>query len=346
MSTPKKPISVKLNSTNKHQGSQPISPELFTTEDGTYRKGFMVVGLGRFGINVINEVKQRKLLGITRTIAIDSDADALARSTADVNIQLGDGSRTEGHPDIARILAWTQRDEILQAIHGSQLVFIVAGLGGGTGSGATHIIAKLTKQSGALAVVLANIASDQGKREVLMADKWLRRIQMQSHTVVKITAARKSALGVVQGHQIFGMADGIEQSLDIINGLSLIPNNGGIVGLDFEDIKTVLGGDGEITLYGWGFASGFGRATAAVRQALDSGDMATMLHKAAGLVIWIGSAEDVDLNKVKNVLDEVRAHCHEDSTLIFGTTNEEKTPSSTITVGILARIMDRSIIDL
>lgn len=316
-----------------------VGPELFTMEDGSYCTNIMVVGIGRFGINVINVLTQRKILGVSRTIAIDTDADALDRSLAAVDIQLGDGSRSDGFADVARILAWQQREEIREALIGASMVMIVTGLGGGTGGGAAHVVARIARQTGAMTLTLLGRLTSVGDPCSAGESRWLRRMLLQSDAVVDLPVAETMRFKIVTGPPTGPIEDGLEKSLEIVKGIAMALNVRGLVCIDLEDIRSVLTAGRGPAYFAAHEASGENRTEVAARGIIDCSRMNKALAGASGIFIWIAAGPELTLAEVKSVIDRVRIHAPTTATIVFATIWDVLLRPGALRIGVVTRCL-------
>ncbi len=308
-------------------------------EDGSYCTDIMVVGIGRFGINVINSLTQRQILGVSRTIAIDTDADALDRSLAAVNIQLGDGSRSDGFADVARILAWQQREEIRKALVGASMVMVVTGLGGGTGSGVAHVVARIARQTGALTLTLLGRLTGVAVSSSTGENRWVRRMLLQSHAVIDMPVTETMRFKIVTESPTGPIEDGVEKSLEIVKGIAMALNVRGLVCIDLEDIRSVLTAGRGPTCFSAHEASGENRAEVAARGIVDCPRMNKALARAAGTFIWIAAGPELTLAEVKSVIDMVRIHAPNTATIVFATIWDVRLRPGALRIGVVTRCL-------
>ena len=316
-----------------------VGPELFTMEDGSYCTDIMVVGIGRFGINVINSLTQRQILGVSRTIAIDTDADALDRSLAAVNIQLGDGSRSDGFADVARILAWQQREEIRKALVGASMVMVVTGLGGGTGSGVAHVVARIARQTGALTLTLLGRLTGVAVSSSTGENRWVRRMLLQSHAVIDMPVTETMRFKIVTESPTGPIEDGVEKSLEIVKGIAMALNVRGLVCIDLEDIRSVLTAGLGPAYFAVSESSGESRAEEAARGIVDCPRMNKALARAAGIFIWIAAGPELTLAEVKSVIDMVRIHATKAATIAIATVWDVRLKPGALRIGVVTRCL-------
>ena len=312
-------------------------PELFTMEDGSYCTDVVVVGIGHYGMNVINEIHQRGVLGISRTVAIDSNDEALDATNADEKILLDDAEDDQEFPDIGRINAWHHHKEINSALHGGFLVFIVADCQDALGCGAAHVVAKLARESGAImTVVLIHQDANAGPQVMHSPPgKWQNLIARYADAAIDISVDKSALLRVVRGEDFMPPVNDLSQVMEIIKGLSMLINVRGLVCIDVEDMRTALTIKNTVTYFGYGEASGENRAQVAFNHVIKNSKILSALGHATGGIFWIGSSGDVNLGEVKTVMQLVRRHGSDTASYIFGTYHDQQMPPGVIRVGLL-----------
>lgn len=296
-----------------------------------------VVAIDSLGIDVVNLLKLQPIYRIRKTIAICSDAAVLSKSLADLNIQLDEGNRAEENRRITCIHAKSRRAEIQHAMQGSHMVFIVTGAPGSPGNAVAQMVAKLALELGALTLVLADLYDDPAAEDATWHKKWLQQMRKRSDCVVRRSNLTRKPISISSGTQHLIQGNEITQSLEIVTGLSQILNNQDLVGLDLEDVRTILGGEGKLIMYGRGLASGPDRALTAIRQAIESDRMKDTLAKTDGLIFWIGGAGDIKLGELRIVVNEIRTHSQDECTIVFGTFDSTLLLTGEMEVGMLVR---------
>jgi cell division protein FtsZ len=282
-----------------------------------------VVGVGGGGGNAVNRMIDNNLQGV-EFIAANTDCQALRSSKASVRLQIGSkltkGLGAGANPDVGRNAALEDSEKILELLTGADMVFITAGLGGGTGTGATPIIANLAQELGALVVaVVTKPFAFEGKRRKEQAEQGLRELQECVDTVIAIpnekllaTVDKKMSLGAA-----FQYADDIlRQAVQGISDLITIP---GEINLDFADVKTIMAGMG-MALMGTGIARGENRAMEAAQKAISSPLLEdAAIDGAKGILINITGGSDMTLHEVSEASTLVQKTADTEANIIFGT---------------------------
>ncbi|MBF0426080.1 MAG: cell division protein FtsZ [Magnetococcales bacterium] len=286
-----------------------------------------VVGIGGGGGNAINNMIQAQLDKVEFIVA-NTDAQALARNLAPIRIQIGEGvTRGLGagaKPDVGMRAAEESRERVQEALHGADMVFITAGMGGGTGTGAAPIIAKIAKEMQILTVaVVTKPFGFEGKRRMKFAEDGL--AELRKHVDTVITIPNQKLLGVVGKNttvlEAFRKADDIlHQAVRGITDLITIP---GLINVDFADVRTVMDEMGQ-AMMGAAEASGDTRALDAATQAISSPLLDDVsIHGARGVLINITGGVNLALHEVDEAATVVRDMAHEEATIVFGAVLDE-----------------------
>ena len=282
-----------------------------------------VMGVGGGGGNAVNRMIAANVAGV-EFLAANTDCQALRSSRAAMKLQLGmkltKGLGAGANPEVGKSAAIEDREQILQALDGADMVFITTGLGGGTGTGAAPIIAELARESGALVVaVVTKPFAFEGRRRRLQADEGLAALRKVVDTV--ITIPNDKLLHTVEKGtplaEAFQMADDIlRQAVQGISDLITVP---GEINLDFADVKTIMSGMG-MALMGTGIAEGERRAVEAAQRAISSPLLEdTSIHGARGVLINITGGEDMTLHEVSEAANIIQEASDPDANIIFGT---------------------------
>jgi len=291
-----------------------------------------VVGVGGGGGNAINNMIQSQLDKVEFIVA-NTDAQALTRNLAPVRIQIGEGvTRGLGagaKPDMGMRAAEESRERIQDALMGADMVFITAGMGGGTGTGAAPIIAKIAKEMQILTVaVVTKPFGFEGKRRMKFADEGL--AELRKHVDTVITIPNQKLLGVVGKNttilDAFRKADDVlHQAVRGITDLITIP---GLINVDFADVRTVMDEMGQ-AMMGAAEASGDTRALDAATNAISSPLLDDVsIHGARGVLINITGGYDLALQEVDEAATVVRDMAHEDAIIVFGAVLDESMKDS------------------
>ncbi len=286
-----------------------------------------VIGVGGGGNNAVNRMIEAGLKGV-EFITVNTDKQALFLSQANMKIQIGEkltkGLGAGANPEIGQKAAEESREEIAQALKGADMVFVTAGMGGGTGTGAAPVVAAIAKEIGALTVgVVTKPFTFEGKRRSQHAEKGIENLKENVDTLVTIPNDR--LLQVIEKKtsimEAFRMADDIlRQGVQGISDLIAVP---GLVNLDFADVKTIMLDTG-IAHMGIGRASGENRSEEAAKQAIQSPLLETSIEGARGVLLNITGGADLGLFEVNAAAELVQKSADPDANIIFGAVIDEK----------------------
>src|SRR2546423_666989 len=286
-----------------------------------------VIGIGGGGGNAVNRMIDAGMEGIEFIVA-NTDLQALRLSHAPVKLQLGvkltNGLGAGANPEVGRKAALEDSDKIIEALEGADMVFVTAGLGGGTGTGATPIIASLACEMGALTVaVVTKPFSFEGKRRMTQAEKGIAELMESVDTTIVIPNEKLLAVAENAGFfESFRIADDIlRQGVQGISDIITIP---GIINRDFADVKTIMARMGYAVM-GTATASGAHRATEAAQKAIASPLLeAGAIDGARGILINITGSASLKLAEVQEACSIIQNAAHEDANIIFGAVLDEK----------------------
>jgi cell division protein FtsZ len=285
-----------------------------------------VVGVGGGGNNAVNRMIEAGLKGI-EFIAVNTDKQALFLSQATTKIQIGDkltkGLGAGANPDVGEKAANESKDEIAQALKGSDMVFVTAGMGGGTGTGAAPIVAQIAKDMGILTVgVVTKPFTFEGKRRLQHAERGIESLKNTVDTLVTIPNDRLLQIAEKRTSILdaFRIADDIlRQGVQGISDLIAVP---GLINLDFADVKTIMLDTG-LAHMGVGRASGEKRAEEAAKQAIHSPLLETSIEGAKGVLLNITGGPDLALSEVDMAAEIVQKSVDPDANIIFGAVIDE-----------------------
>jgi len=290
-------------------------------QTGNYLAVIKVVGVGGGGTNAVNRMVDAGLTGV-EFIAVNTDAQALLMADADIKIQIGvQGTRGLGagaDPAVGLSAAQESRDELKEALKGADMVFITAGEGGGTGTGAAPIVAELGSEIGALTVgVVTRPFGFEGRKRADQAERGIDDLRERVDTLIVIENDR--LLQVVEKRtsivEAFGMADDIlRQGVQGITDLITIP---GLVNLDFADVRTIMRDAGS-ALMGIGTAGGENRAAEAARSAVSSPLLEASIEGATGILLNVTGPADIGLFEVNEAAEVVTSAADQNANVIFG----------------------------
>jgi len=303
-----------------------------------------VIGVGGGGNNAVNRMIAAGLKGV-EFIAINTDKQALYMSQASTKIQIGEkltkGLGAGANPEVGQKAAEENRDQIAEIVKGADMVFITAGMGGGTGTGAAPVVAQVAKEMGILTVgVVTKPFIFEGRKRLLHAEKGIEQLRSKVDTLVTIPNER--LLQVVEKKativDAFRIADDVlRQGVQGISDLITIP---GLVNLDFADVKTIMLNTGMAHM-GVGRGSGDNRATEAAKQAIHSPLLETSINGATGVLLNITGGANLGLFEVNEAAELVSQAADPDANIIFGAVIDEKLQDE-IRITVIATGFDKA----
>ncbi|MFM8205697.1 MAG: cell division protein FtsZ [Actinomycetales bacterium] len=281
-----------------------------------------VVGIGGGGVNAVNRMIDAGLKGV-EFIAINTDAQALLMSDADVKLDIGRkltrGLGAGANPEIGKQAAIDHTEEIEEVLRGSDMVFVTAGEGGGTGTGGAPVVAKIAKSLGALTVgVVTKPFSFEGKRRTSQAEIGIEELRDEVDTLIVIPNDRLLSISdrSISAPEAFKTADQV--LLSGVQGITDLITTPGLINLDFADVKSVMDGAGS-ALMGIGSARGEARATRAAELAISSPLLEASIEGAHGVLLSIAGGSDLGLFEISEAAELVAKYAHPDANIIFGT---------------------------
>ena len=286
-----------------------------------------VIGVGGGGGNAVNRMIQARMEGV-EFITANTDVQALKSSQAAVKLQLGvrltAGLGAGSNPDVGRRAALEDSEKIIEALEGADMVFVTAGLGGGTGTGAAPVIASLASEMGILTVaVVTKPFGFEGKRRLMQAERGLKELVDSVDTVIVIPNEKLLAVAKDAGFfESFRIADDVlSQGVQGISDIITIP---GIINRDFADVKTTMAGMGQAVM-GTAIRSGENRAVEAAQAAMASPLLeAGAIDGARGILINITGSSSLKLSEVNAASSLIQSAAHEDANIIFGAVLDER----------------------
>ncbi len=280
-----------------------------------------VVGIGGGGVNAVNRMIDAGLRGV-EFIAINTDAQALLMSDADVKLDIGReltrGLGAGADPVVGRQAAEDHRDEILEVLTGADMVFVTAGEGGGTGTGAAPIVASVAKEIGALTIgVVTRPFTFEGRKRSTQAEDGISGLKDEVDTLIVIPNDRllQIADGDTSVMQAFKLADDV--LLQGVQGITDLITTPGLINLDFADVRTVMRDAGS-ALMGIGQARGESRALEAAKLAISSPLLEASMDGARGVLLMLAGGSDLGLFEVNEAADVVTEAAHPEANIIFG----------------------------
>jgi cell division protein FtsZ len=302
-----------------------------------------VAGIGGGGVNAVNRMIDVGLKGV-EFIAVNTDAQALLMSDADVKLDIGrDLTRGLGagaDPEIGRQAAEEHRAEIEEVLKGSDMVFITAGKGGGTGTGGAPIIAEIAKSQGALTIgVVTRPFSFEGRQRATKAEQGIANLKDKVDTLIVIPNDRLLDVGdaTTSVLEAFRMAD--EVLLQGVQGITDLITTPGLINLDFADVKAVMTDAGS-SLMGIGQARGDDRAAEAAKAAISSPLLEASIEGARGVLLNIAGGSDLGLQEVNEAAIIISKSAHPDANIIFGAVVDD-TLGDEVRVTVIAAGFDR-----
>ena len=297
-------------------------PEVKPSEIQTFAS-IKVVGVGGAGGSAVNRMKDAGLAGV-QFIAMNTDAQALHNSQADIKIHLGhnttNGLGAGADPSVGEAAARESLDEIRQALEGADMIFVTIGAGGGTGSGAGHVVAEVARDLGILCVGVATKPfTFEGEKRRINAEWALKQLGRQVDTLITIpndrlldTIDRRTPL-----LETFKIADDVLRQG--VQGISELITEHGLINLDFADVKAIMSSAGS-ALMGIGRASGEDRAQMAAQQAIDSPLIEVSINGAKGVLFNVTGGYDMSMAEIQEAAEIITGAVSSDANIIFGAT--------------------------
>jgi len=297
-------------------------------DEGAQGASIKVIGIGGGGCNAVNRMIEAGIEGV-EFIAANTDLQALRQSYAPVKLQLGakltKGLGAGANPEVGRQAALEDTEKIIELLEGADMVFVTAGLGGGTGGGSAPIVASLSSELGAVTVaVVTKPFHFEGKRRMHQAEQAVGELRDSADTVISIPNERLLTAVPPDTSLIdaFKFADDVlRQAVQGISDLITVP---GVINLDFADVKTIVTGMG-MALMGTGVAEGDSRAETAARKAINSPLLKdTSINGARGVLINITGSQNMTLREVSEASRIIQEAAHVDANIIFGSVFDDE----------------------
>ena len=285
-----------------------------------------VIGVGGGGNNAVNVMINSGVRGV-EYVAVNTDKQALESSKADHILQIGEkltkGLGAGANPDKGKKAAEESADEIKKELEGTDMVFITAGMGGGTGTGAAPVVAQIAKSVGALTVaVVTKPFSFEGRVRMNKAEEGIAELRKNVDTL--ITIPNDKILQIIEKRT--SITDALSKADDIlkqgIQSISGLISEAALINLDFADVEAIMKDQG-LAHMGMGTASGEDRAIAAAKQAIESPLLETTIDGAKGVLINVTGGKDLGLLEVSEATDIIRQKCDPDAMIIFGAATRE-----------------------
>ena len=314
-------------------------------DDAELQARIKVVGVGGSGGNALNTMIQGGLEGV-EFIAANTDAQALDRSLAPVKIQLGPnltrGLGAGGNPDVGRKAALEDVERLSDVLEGADMVFVTAGMGGGTGTGAAPIISQIAKDLGALTVgVVTKPFLFEGRKRSKNAERGVQELIDVIDSIITIPNQRLMSLGDDDITMLDAFARADDVLLQAVQGISDLIINAGMINVDFADVKTIMSSNGR-ALMGTGIAKGDRRALEAAEMAINSPLLDEVsVQGATGILINFTAGPDIKLREINEAAGLVQQAAHDDSEIIFGVVTDVNL-SDTVKVTVIATGFEKS----
>jgi len=286
-----------------------------------------VIGIGGGGGNAVNNMITRGLKGV-EFIAANTDKQALEHNKAHIKIQVGKqttrGLGAGAHPEVGKLSIEENREEIIEALKGSDMVFITSGMGGGTGTGGAPIVASIAQEQGALVVAIVTKPFDwEGKKRKNIADEWIQELRKNVDALIVIP--NQKLLEIIDKNTSF--KDAFQKVDEVLynatKGMSDIISCHGIVNVDFADVQTVMKGMGD-ALMGIGIANGDNRASEATRKALNSPLLdGVSINGAKGLLVNITGGPSMTMHEISEAVSLVEQAAGGEANLIHGVVHND-----------------------
>ncbi|MEI7747000.1 MAG: cell division protein FtsZ [Actinomycetota bacterium] len=309
----------------------------------SYLAVIKVIGVGGGGINAVNRMIESGLKSV-EFLAANTDVQALRLSDADLTLDIGRqltrGLGAGSDPEIGRLAAEEHRQEIEEALEGSDMVFITAGEGGGTGTGAAPVVAEIAKGIGALTIgVVTRPFAFEGRRRATQAEVGIQALKEKVDTLIVIPNDRLLMISNENTSMVdaFKMAD--EVLLQGVRGITDLITVPGLINTDFADVKMIMTNAGT-AIMGIGTSRGDGRAVNAARAAITSPLLEAAIDGARGILLNISGGSDLGIFELNEAAEIIRSVAHPDANIIFGTTIDDSLGDE-LKVTVIAAGFDR-----
>ncbi|GAA1695246.1 cell division protein FtsZ [Microbacterium sediminicola] len=291
-------------------------------QNQNYLAVIKVVGVGGGGVNAVNRMIELGLRGV-EFIAVNTDAQALLMSDADVKLDVGReltrGLGAGADPEVGRRAAEDHGEEIEEALRGADMVFVTAGEGGGTGTGAAPVVAKIAKSIGALTIgVVTKPFSFEGRRRQSQAESGVARLKEEVDTLIVVPNDRLLEISDRGISMIEAFATADQVLLAGVQGITDLITTPGLINLDFADVKSVMQGAGS-ALMGIGSARGADRAIKAAELAVESPLLEASIEGAHGVLLSIQGGSNLGIFEINDAAQLVKEAAHPEANIIFGT---------------------------
>lgn len=298
-----------------------------------------VIGVGGSGKNALNHMINSKVKGVD-FISVNTDAQDLHHSLSKKKIHIGKnltrGLGTGMNPELGKRAVEETKEEIQEAIKGADMVFIAGGLGGGTGTGASPIVARIAKEMGALTVaVVTKPFFFEGQQRMRLAEAGLDELRQAVDAIIVIPNDRllSTISKETTARNAFSMCDDILKSA--VEGISDLITTPGVINIDFADIRAVMHNAGP-ALMGIGYASGEKRAEEAARMAINSPLLEVSINGAKGVLFSIAGGDDLTMFEIQDAAKVITESVDQNARIIFGTVRDEKLKKGEVKITVIA----------
>jgi cell division protein FtsZ len=321
-------------------------PSAISTPQQTLHPVLRVVGVGGAGVNAVNRMVEAQVEGV-EFIAVNTDLQSLQQSRADVTLHIGNevtrGLGSGSNPQLGRQAAMEEYDRIKALMKGSDMVFITAGAGGGTGTGAAPVVARIARELGALTVgIITKPFGFEGSRRGEQAEVGIQELSDEVDTLIVVPNSRLLTVLDKQTSMVdaFRVADDVlRQGVQGISDLITLP---GLINLDFADVRTIMSEAGQ-ALLGIGMGTGEARAMEAAQHAVESPLLETSVEGARAILLSITGGPDLSLFEVNEAAKAVAQAAHPEANIIFGAMVDEKIKDEVWVTVVATGYGDRSV---
>jgi cell division protein FtsZ len=311
-----------------------------SNNDGVYKVHIKVFGVGGGGGNAITRMHQSQEFKGIEFVAINTDSQDLEKSSVRKKIHIGKnltrGLGTGMNPELGKQAAEENRAEIVEAAKGADLVFITAGLGGGTGSGASPIVAEIARESGALTIaIVTRPFTFEGGQRSKVAEEAMTKLKEKVDALIVVPNDRIFHV-IKKDTPILKAFERIDEILrDAISGITELIASIGIINVDFADVKAIMKDAGS-ALVGVGVASGLNRASSGVSQALNSPLLEFSIEGARGVLFGVSGGRDLKMTEINEIAKQITANVDPGAKIIFGAYQDRKLRKGAIKVTLIA----------
>ncbi len=290
--------------------------------DAYLKARIKIVGVGGGGCNALNSMMEKGLEGVD-FVAVNTDSQHLRESRAYVKLQIGNRSTSGlgagGDPGVGEDAAIEDKARIAEALDGSDMVFVTAGMGGGTGTGAAPVISKVSKEIGALTIAIVTTPfAFEGETKKRLATDGLNKLRKEADTLIIVPNDR-----LCDEDQTIPLMEGFDRANDVlfraVSGITEIINTPGYINMDFADVKTIMSQGGSKAIMGTGVAEGADRAVKAAETAVETPLLGSLsIEGAKGVLLHLIAPPDFGTDELKKACDYVGQKASKDLNLIFG----------------------------